>query len=52
MPYSITFDVEPDVNQSSIKKPSPIVLTVFQLKAAFSFRDDGIALANDSQASQ
>ncbi|MGU7768700.1 type VI secretion system lipoprotein TssJ [Burkholderia sp. MR1-5-21] len=37
VPYAITVDVAPDVNPDRNRKPSPIVLKVFQLKTASSF---------------
>lgn len=37
VPYSITLDVAPDVNPDLNRKPSPIVLKVFQLKTASAF---------------
>ncbi|AOI73438.1 type VI secretion lipofamily protein [Burkholderia ubonensis] len=37
VPYAITVDVAPDVNPDLNRKPSPIVLKVFQLKAASAF---------------
>ena len=37
VPYAITVDVAPDVNPDMNRKPSPIVLKVFQLRAASSF---------------
>ncbi|WP_175754551.1 type VI secretion system lipoprotein TssJ [Burkholderia ambifaria] len=37
VPYAITVDVAPDVNPDLNRKPSPIVLKVFQLRAASAF---------------
>ncbi|ABC34811.1 type VI secretion system lipoprotein TssJ [Burkholderia thailandensis] len=37
VPYSIALDVAPDVNPDINRKPSPIVLKVFQLKTASAF---------------
>ena len=37
VPYAITVDVAPDVNPDPNRKPAPIVLKVFQLRAASSF---------------
>ncbi|SAK83006.1 putative lipoprotein [Caballeronia calidae] len=37
VPYAITVDVAPDVNPDAYRKPSPIVLKVFQLRALSSF---------------
>ncbi|MBN3817347.1 type VI secretion system lipoprotein TssJ [Paraburkholderia sp. Se-20369] len=37
VPYAITVDVAPDVNPDLNRKPSPIVLKVFQLKSAAAF---------------
>ena len=37
VPYAIAVDVAPDVNPDLNRKPSPIVLKVFQLRAASAF---------------
>ncbi|AJX35266.1 type VI secretion system lipoprotein TssJ [Burkholderia oklahomensis] len=37
VPYAISLDVAPDVNPDINRKPSPIVLKVFQLKTASAF---------------
>ncbi|WP_426400790.1 type VI secretion system lipoprotein TssJ (plasmid) [Ralstonia sp. R-29] len=37
VPYSVTFNVAADANPDSNRKPAPIVLKVFQLRAASAF---------------